>query len=105
MARVTRLPRLLCALGVTAVALGGVSQYVTRALFDPDQFASRAASSLRDPRVSAFVATEISDAAIRERCLPGEAPKSLPIGPKGNRRLWLRLPITGVLVRDRSDHG
>ena len=67
MARVTRLPRLLCALGVTAVALGGVSHYVTRALFDPDQFASRAASSLRDPRVSAFVATEISDAAIRER--------------------------------------
>ena len=63
----TRLPRLLCILGVTAVALGGVGRYVTRALFDPDDFASRAASSLRDPRVSAFVATEISDAAIRER--------------------------------------
>src|SRR4029079_8367744 len=67
MARVRRLPRLLCALGVTAVALGGVGHYVTRALFDPDEFASRAASSLRDPRVSAFVATEISDAAIRQR--------------------------------------
>ena len=49
------------------MALGGVGRYVTRALFDPDDFASRAASSLRDPRVSAFVATEISDAAIRER--------------------------------------
>jgi len=61
------LPRLLCALGVTAVALGGVGRYVTRALFDADDFASRAASSLRDPRVSAFVAGEISDAAIRQR--------------------------------------
>ena len=72
MARVTRdsmprLPHLLCILGVTAVALGGVAHYLTRALFDPDQFASRAASSLRDPRVSAFVGAEISDAAIRER--------------------------------------
>ena len=53
--------------GVTAVALGGVGRYVTRTLFDADDFASRAASSLRDPRVSAFVATEISDAAIRQR--------------------------------------
>ena len=52
---------------MTAVALGGVGHYLTRALFDPDDFASRAASSLRDPRVSAFVAAEISDAAIRER--------------------------------------
>jgi hypothetical protein len=64
---VPRLARLLAALGVTAVALGGVSRYVTRALFDADEFASRAASSLRDPRVSAFVAGEISDAAIRQR--------------------------------------
>jgi hypothetical protein len=62
-----RLSRLACILGVTAVALGGVSRYVTRALFDADEFASRAASSLRDPRVSSFVAARISDAAIRQR--------------------------------------
>jgi hypothetical protein len=64
---VPRLSRLLCALGVTAVALGGVGRYLTRGLFDADVFASRAASSLSDPRVSAFVAAEISDAAIRQR--------------------------------------
>ncbi len=58
---------LLAVLGVVALASGAALGQIRRGLFESDAFADRLASSLSDPRVSAFVAQRIADEAIRER--------------------------------------
>ena len=59
--------RLLIILGVTAVAGGAALGQVRRGLFESDAFASRLAQALNDPRVSAFVAEQITDVVLREK--------------------------------------
>src|SRR4029077_2971077 len=59
--------RVLAVLGVVALASGAVLGQVRRGLFDSQAFADRLASSLSDPRVSAYVADAITTAVVREQ--------------------------------------
>jgi hypothetical protein len=56
---------LLISLGVLLLSLSAVLSVARRALFFPDNFANRLASSLADPRVASFVADRITDAIIK----------------------------------------
>ena len=51
----------LVVLAAVAVILALVAGYASRALFDPDQFADRAAAALSDEAVSAELATRVTD--------------------------------------------
>ena len=53
--------RILVALASVALFLAVIAGYLDRALFNSDQFANRAADSLRDERVRSVVATGITD--------------------------------------------
>jgi hypothetical protein len=57
----------LTVLGIIALAAGAALGQVRRGLFESDAFADRLASSLGDPRVSAYVAQQIADEAIRAK--------------------------------------
>ena len=57
----------LTVLGVVALTGGTMLGQVRRGLFDSDGFADRLASSLHDPRVSAFVADAMTNAVVREK--------------------------------------
>ena len=59
--------RALAVLGVIALTGGAVLGQVRRGLFDSDAFGERLAGSLRDPRVSAFVADAMTNAVIQEK--------------------------------------
>jgi hypothetical protein len=58
---------LLAVIGVAALAGGAALGMVRRSLFDSDTFASRLADSLNDPRVSAYVAEQMTSAVLREK--------------------------------------
>ncbi len=58
---------MLAVLGVVAVAGGTALGQIRRGLFESDAFADRLAGSLNDPRVSAYVAERITDAALRKK--------------------------------------
>ena len=53
--------------GVILILVGGLLSYGTRAAFDSNAFADRAALSLADPRVASFVAGRVTDAVIQQR--------------------------------------
>ena len=57
----------LTVLGIIALAAGAALGQVRRGLFESDAFADRLASSLSDPRVSAYVAEQITDEVIRKK--------------------------------------
>ncbi len=59
--------QVLTVLGVIALVVGATLGQVRRGLFESDAFADRLASSLSDPRVSAYVGQEIADEAIRKK--------------------------------------
>src|SRR5262245_31936506 len=58
---------ILTVLGVVLLALGATLGQIRRGLFESDAFADRLATSLGDPRVSAFVAERITDEVVREK--------------------------------------
>ena len=59
--------RALAVLGVVTLTGGAILGQVRRGLFDSDAFGDRLASSLRDARVSAFVADAMTNAVIQEK--------------------------------------
>jgi hypothetical protein len=61
------LARVLAVLGVVALTTGLMLGQVRRGLFDSNAFADRLADSLRDPRVSAYVADMLTTAVVREK--------------------------------------
>lgn len=59
--------RLLGLLGLVLLALSAILIDVSRGLFVAEDFASRAAASLGDERVSSFVANKLTDALVAQR--------------------------------------